>query len=188
MTERDSNLGDIEARIGVSFADLRTMAAEAYGATYNPMLLHAEQLVRGIGSLGVDGTLEQTDIDAIVLYHTHEQTQLKGLVDLPFSECEHKISRSIFDTLAPLKHPDQYATYDSLLAEFSNKTEKALVPTILGRLGTRGALEVGIRYARKKRGNFPYAKWPSSDQRREYVRRPDPVLGALKVPYTIAEL
>lgn len=188
MTELDSNLGDIEARIGVSFTDLRNMAAEAYGAAYDPLLLHAEQLVQGIGSLGVDGALEQADIDAIILRHTHEQVPLKGRVDLPFSGCEHKISKSIFDTLAPLKHPDQYATYDTILAEFSDKAEKALVPTILGRLGTRGTLEVGIRYARKKRGNFHYAKWPSSDQRREYVRRPNPVLGALKEPHTIAAL
>lgn len=184
MLESAFNLRPIEDRLGVPFSELQTMAAEVSGLTFDPQLLHPEQLALGIGSLGLEEVLADGDIETIISEHTHGLASFKNVFDLPFSTREQEISAQIFETLLPLKHHDQYATDDMALAEFS-RTEKDTALAVLGRLGSRRALEVGIRHARKKRGNFHYSKWPTPQERRNYRDNPAVLLGPLKAPFAI---
>lgn len=180
----DATFEQIEERMGVSFVDLRTMAAEVSGFTYDPGMLHAEQLTQSLGELGISSILEQADIDTIVTRHQREQHQYQGLFDLPFSEKERAISQQLFTTLLPFKHPDKYATDEELTADVA-KADKCLVPVIVGRLSSRHILEDGSRYARKRRGNFHYTKWATPAQRREFVYRKTQVLDGLKIPFDL---
>lgn len=184
MSEIDHHFQTIEDKVGLPFVDLRTMAAELVGAHYDPKLLHTEQLLLGIGSLGVH-SLSQEELDLIVARHTTEQQKFKGRFDIPFSEKERTVSQRILNTLVPFKHPDKYATDDLLLTELADKEQKALLPSVVGRLSTREILETGTRYVRKRRGNVHYTKWASSDHRREYHYHANRVLNRLKEPYEI---